>query len=121
MLYPLTVIILLVYLAVVWILGGVLQLKSPDIWVFRAGLSLIGIGAAAAWIWWRRSQQPAGAAAAPIDPSNEIDLLARDAEAKLAGARIAQGARIANFPLIFLLGEPGAAKTSIAVNSGLEA
>jgi type VI secretion system protein ImpL len=121
MLYPLTAIILLVYLVGVWILGGVLQLKSPDIWVFRAGLSLIGIGAAAAWIWWRRSQQPAGGGAAPIDPSNEIDLLARDAEAKLAGARIAQGGHIANFPLIFVLGESGAAKTSIAVNSGLEA
>jgi len=121
MLYPITAIVLVVYLAAIWILGGVLQLKSPDIWIFRLGLSLIGIGAAAAWIWWRKSQQPGGVAAAPIDPSNEIDLLARDAEAKLAGARVAQGSHIANFPLIFLLGESGAAKTSIVVNSGLDA
>jgi type VI secretion system protein ImpL len=121
MLYPITAVVLIVYIVAVWILGGVLQLKSPDIWVFRLGLSLIGIGAAAAWIWWRRSQQPGGVAAAPIDPSNEIDLIARDAEAKLAGARVAQGAHVANFPLIFLLGESGAAKTSIAVNSGLDA
>jgi type VI secretion system protein ImpL len=121
MLYAITAVVLVIYLAVVWILGGVLQLKSPDVWVFRGGLSLIGLGAAAAWIWWRRSQRAGGAPAAPIDPSNEIDVLARDAEAKLAGAKVAQGGRLANFPLIFLVGEPGAAKTSILVNSGVDA
>ena len=49
--YLITGIVVVVYLALVWILGGVLQLKSPDIWVFRGGLALIGIGAAAAFIW----------------------------------------------------------------------
>lgn len=121
MLYPITAIVLVIYLAAVWILAGALQLKSPDIWVFRFGLSLIGIGAAAAWIWWRKSQQPAGVASAPIDPSNEIDILARDAEAKLAAARVAQGGHVANFPLVFVIGESGSAKTSIVVNSGLDA
>ena len=48
--YIITGVLLLIYLVAVWILGGVLQMKSPDIWVFRAGLSLIGIGAAAAYI-----------------------------------------------------------------------
>src|SRR5581483_3065121 len=105
MLYPITAIVLVVYIVAVWIAGGALQLKSPDIWVFRGGLILIGLGAAAAWIWWRRSQQPGGVSAAPIDPSNEVDVLARDAEAKLAAARVAQGAHVANFPLVFLIGE----------------
>ncbi|HEV2445812.1 MAG TPA: ImcF-related family protein [Candidatus Sulfopaludibacter sp.] len=111
----------LAYLILVWILGGALHLKSPDIWVFRGGLALIGAGAAAAWIWWRRSRAQAGGPAEPIDSSNEIDILARDAEARLAAARVPIGSRMANFPLFFLLGESGAAKTSILVNSGLEA
>ena len=41
--YLITGIILLVYLVLVWMLGGWLQLKSPDIWVLRGGLALIGI------------------------------------------------------------------------------
>jgi type VI secretion system protein ImpL len=120
--YLITGIVLLVYLVLVWVLGGVLQMKSPDIWVFRAGLAIIGIGVAAAFVWWRRSQRASGGAPSePVDASNEVDVLIRDAEARLAAARIPKGSRLANFPVVFLLGETGSAKTSILVNSGLDA
>jgi hypothetical protein len=33
----------------------------------------------------------------PLDSSNEIDVLMRDAEARLAAARILKGSRIGNF------------------------
>jgi len=119
--YLVTGIALLVYLVLIWILGGLLQLKSPDIWVFRGGLALIGIGAAAAFIWWRRTRRGAGAdTAEPVDTSNEIDVLMRDAETRLAAARVPKGSRIAHFPAFFLVGESGSAKTSVLVNSGLE-
>jgi type VI secretion system protein ImpL len=119
--YLITGMVLLVYLVLVWILGGVLQLKSPDIWVFRIGLALIGIGATAAFLWWRRSRQSAGGGSSePVDSSNEIDVLMGDAEARLAAARVSKGSRIGNFPLVFLVGEVGSAKTSILINSGLE-
>lgn len=119
--YLFTGLALLVYLVLVWIAGGALRLKSPDIWVFRLGLSLIGIGAAAAFLWWRRSRLAAtGGPIESIDPSNEVDVLARDAEARLAGARVPQGSRLANFPLIFVIGEGGSAKTSTVVNSALD-
>src|SRR5215469_2928225 len=98
--YLITGIVVVVYLALVWILGGVLQLKSPDIWVFRGGLALIGIGAAGAFIWWRRSRAAAGGGTQePLDPSNEVDALMRDAETRLAAARVPKGSRLANFPL----------------------
>src|ERR1041384_5879855 len=120
--YVVTGIVLLAYLILVWLMGDWLHLKSPDIWVFRGGLALIGIGIAAAVVWWRRSRQQAqGGAGEPIDPSNEIDALIRNAESRLAAAKVPQGSRISNFPLIFLVGEPGSAKTSVLVNSGLEA
>ena len=117
-----TALLLLLYLAGVWFLGSALQLKSPDIWVLRAGLAIIGIGIAAAFLWWRRSRRATGGEAAsdPIDASNEIDILIRDAESRLTAARNPQGSRIANFPLIFLVGETGAAKTTTVINSGLE-
>src|SRR6516165_3448053 len=119
--YLITGIVLLVYLVLVWILGGVLQLKSPDIWVFRVGLAVIGIGAAAAFVWWRRSRQGVeGGSSEPVDGSNEIDVLVRDAEARLAAARVPKGSRIGNFPLVFLVGEIGSAKTSVVIHSELE-
>jgi len=121
MAYLVAGILLLIYLVLVWILGGVLQLKSPDIWVFRAGLALIGVGAAAAFVWWRRSRRAAqGGPVEPVDSSNEIDVLVRDAEARLGAARVPKGSHIGNFPLVFLIGETGSAKTSIFLNSGLE-
>ena len=52
--YVATGIVLLAYVILVWLTGGWLHLKSPDIWVFRGGLALIGIGAAAAFVWWKR-------------------------------------------------------------------
>src|ERR1051326_5033882 len=120
--YVVTGIILLAYVILVWLMGDWLHLKSPDIWVLRGGLTLIGIGAAAAFVWSKRSRiQAQGGASEPVDPSNEIDMLVRTAEAKLTAARVPQGSRIANFPLIFLVGETGSAKTSVVVNSGLEA
>src|SRR5688572_30664951 len=119
--YVLTGIILVVYLVFVWILGDLLHLKSPDIWVLRGGLALIGIGAAGAFIWWRRSKRAAATGdAEAIDASNEVDILMRDAETRLAAAKVPQGSRIANFPLIFLVGESGSAKTSVVLNSGVE-
>src|SRR5215471_3571564 len=99
--YLITGVVLLVYLVLVWILGGILHLKSPDIWVFRVGLALIGIGAAAAYVWWRRSRRSAdGGSSEPVDSSNEVDVLVRDAEARLAAARVPKGSRIGNFPLV---------------------
>jgi type VI secretion system protein ImpL len=120
MTYLITGVVLLVWLVLVWILGSALQLKSPDIWVLRGGLALIGIGAAAAFLWWKRGRTAAGGGAEPVDASNEIDILIRDTEARLAASRISKGSRIANFPLVLLLGETGSAKTSILVSSGLD-
>ncbi len=48
-------------------------------------------------------------------------LLVREAEAKLAAAKLEQGARVANLPVYLLMGESGSTKTSIMTHSGLEA
>src|SRR5581483_7490277 len=56
--------------------------------------------------------------AAPSD--DEIALLVKEAEGKLAAAKL-EGARAGNLPVYLLLGEPGAAKTSVMLHSGLDA
>ena len=121
--YVVTAAVLIAYLVGVWILGSALGLKSPDIWVLRAGMGVIGIGIAGAFLWWRRSRRNAvagGDTAEAVDSANEVDILMRDADTRLAAAKIPQGSRVANFPLIFLVGDPGSAKTSTVVNCGLE-
>src|ERR1043166_9311172 len=92
-----TALLLLLYLAGVWFLGSALQLKSPDIWVLRAGLAIIGSDIAEAFLWWRRSRRATGgeAAAEPIDASNEIDILIRDAESRLTAGLAIIGIGIA--------------------------
>ena len=45
-------------------------------------------------------------------------MLIRDAEQRLAAA--GQRARVANLPVVFVLGDAGSAKTCLVVHSGLE-
>jgi len=59
-----------------------------------------------------------GEQAAPGD--DEISQLIQEAEKKLAGAKLEQGARIATLPVYLLLGDPGCAKTSVMLHSGLD-
>src|SRR6185437_730045 len=47
-------------------------------------------------------------------------ILVREADGKLTNAKLEQGARIANLPVFFVIGESGSAKTSVILNSGLE-
>lgn len=123
--YLVTSAVLLVYLVIAWFLGNLMHLHGRDLWVLRIGLSAIGIAAAGVFLWFKRkerkqatgdfSPQVAGPAHA------EVDALIRDAEAKLAAARIDGGAKLGNLPAIFLIGDSGTAKTSTMIQSGLEA
>ena len=74
----------------------------------------------------QKKKKKAAAAAAeggePVGPGgDEIATLVKEAEARLAAAKLEQGARVANLPVYLLMGESGSTKTSIMTNSGLEA
>src|SRR5262245_21550640 len=116
---------LLVYLLLAWWMGSLLKLKSPEIWLLRAGLVLLGLVAAAAWAWFqpRISRKPAArpaAAAEPLPVEREIDLLLGEAAERLRKARRHGGASMGSLPVFFLVGDSGSAKTSTIVNSNLD-
>jgi type VI secretion system protein ImpL len=72
-----------------------------------------------------RQRKKARAAAAfeseePLSANDEVALLVRDAEAKLAAAKLGPGARVGNLPVYILMGDPSTAKTSAMLHSGLE-
>ena len=99
-----------------WLLGSWLRLGSPDVWVLRAGLWLLGAAAAGAFWWFRRVSQPA----VPDVPNDELDSLLRAANAKLRSGRLPHGAGLCTLPVVLVLGPPGSAKTSVVTYSGLD-
>lgn len=115
---------LLAYLLLAWFTGNLLGLSSTKLWILRGALCLIGIVAAAVAVWFFSNKQKEEQAGAGLEeaPSGgeEIAVLIRDAERKLAAAHLEKGARIGNLPAILLLGEPSSTKTSIVLHSGLE-
>lgn len=116
---------LLIYLLLAWWMGSLLQLKSPEIWILRGGLALIGVAAVAVWLWFqpRIASKPAVQPAGPAEPlpvEREIHLLLAEAEQRMRKARRHGGARIGSLPVFFLLGDSGSAKTSTMLHSGLD-
>lgn len=117
-------IVLLAYFVLVFIGGTLLGLHGSTLWMFRASLWLIGIAAAAVVLWfiWQKQKLEQGAATPAGDASaagDDIGLLVREAQRKLAGSCVEGG--IGSLPAIFLLGKAGSAKTSVLVNSGINA
>jgi type VI secretion system protein ImpL len=102
--------------------ANALHLKGAELAIFVALLSLIGIAAAAAIVYFKNRKKqaatPSGSPAAEPGGNSEIDTLVREADQRLAHANA--GATIANLPLIFVIGDRSTAKTSTIVNSGIE-
>jgi type VI secretion system protein ImpL len=93
--------------------------KLYVIWLLAA----VTLLALAILLWYRNrkkanSEGQAGQSAAPT--AEEIDLAFYQVEAKLAAAKWGRRGRIRNLPVFLLVGDPGAAKTSIMLHSGLE-
>ena len=117
--------ILLAYLFLTFFSGNVFGLQGSKLWILRGALWMIGIAAAGAvvWFFWDRDKKEKSAAAAAEEVptgGEEIAVLLRDAEKKLASAQLAKGARIGNLPAILLIGETSSTKTTTMLHSGLE-
>jgi len=114
---------LLGFMLFAWLGTTMMGLTGVDLWVVRGFLAMVGLSGFGIYYWWRsrRDRQAAAAqggdAAAAAGGTEEIDLLVRDAEARLAASNFG---RIAGLPAILILGPPGAAKTSTVLHSGLE-
>jgi type VI secretion system protein ImpL len=107
---------LIVWLVLTWIASVMLGLKSPDVWIFRGGLALLGIIGVAGFLYLRsrsggRPAAPKGAAKGPIGQ------VFREAGAKLQRSR---KGTLESMPAFVMLGEAGSSKTTTIVRSGLE-
>ena len=95
--------------------------------LMQAAVLVIGVigGAITAWIWSKKSKQAkeaeGGGAAPPPVEMKDLDLLIDEAESRLSEAELGKEAHLGKLPAVFILGEPGCAKTTTVVRSGLDA
>jgi type VI protein secretion system component VasK len=121
----------LVFAAMAAWFGAVwLNLQGANLWVFRLCAFLVLALAVGAIVWWLRSRPKAkhvsepssgvdGATGAGVE--EDIQLILREAEARVAAStQLPNGTRLSSLPVIFLVGDSAAGKTSVATQSGLE-
>ncbi|MDQ6698900.1 MAG: hypothetical protein M3Z36_01790 [Acidobacteriota bacterium] len=106
---------------VVGVLGAsLLHLQGAEFAMFIGLLAALGLGVAAALIYFQTKADKGNQLPPAEDGNGEIEVLIREANTRLAKSNVSGGAGIASLPLIFVIGDRGTAKTSTVVNSGLE-
>jgi len=121
----------LVFAAMIAWFGALwLNLQGANLWVFRICVFILLALAVLAVVWWLRNRQqakPSGEAssrpegAPSAGAAEDILLILREAEARVASSsQLPRGTRLSSLPVIFLVGDGGAGKTSVATQSGLE-
>jgi type VI secretion system protein ImpL len=108
------------YLALAWLAGSALHLDTSRFYLLFAILAVLGIGGAMVFIWFWSKLRGQSGGGVPSGPDDEIDTLVRDAEGRLAASNLAQGAKLSNLPVVFVIGETGSTKTSTLLHSGLD-
>src|SRR5579864_344259 len=108
---------LVLWLMLAWFMGTWLHLHGSSLWILRGGLALLGLAGFIGYLLLASRSDSGPMAGAH---GNELDLLLREADARLQSSSLGRAATIAGLPAIFLLGDSGTAKTSTVLHSGLE-
>ncbi|HEX4771845.1 MAG TPA: ImcF-related family protein [Bryobacteraceae bacterium] len=112
-----------VWIALTWALTSFLGVPKAKLLALRIIIMLLGalIGGAIAWYKRRgvaKTALPPGAA--PPDTFNDFASVLDESERKLATSPQTANFRLNNLPVIMLTGPPGAAKTTVVLQSGLD-
>ena len=75
MLYLATILVLIVYLVLVWLLGGWLHLHGSDIWILRGVLAFLGLVAGGVAFWYaykvKKAKEASGEGDSPAGATDE--------------------------------------------------
>ncbi|HML16319.1 MAG TPA: ImcF-related family protein [Bryobacteraceae bacterium] len=119
---------LVAYLAFSFLIPKLMSVSGSNYWILAGGLALIGILAAAAFVWFEARNQAAtpkslaglGASGSAGASGDELSGLLNEAEERLRSSNLGRGARFASLPALFVIGPKGSTKTTTVVQSGLD-
>ncbi len=120
LIYLLVVAVVLVAALLAFGLGALLPISGTAYWLFVVIVLVVGLAAAVTILILHLRKKKAEAALGPVSgDTSELDLLLNDANRKLKTSQ--QGAKaLDSFPLIYILGDAGTAKTTQVLRSGLD-
>ena len=107
---------LLIVLVIGWLVGSLFNLAGPILWIVR-GLFWV-LGFFAIYLLLRLVQRRDSAGSSEPDA---IDGLLTQARKRLASAGVTGRGALSKLPVVLILGPSGSAKTTLVVQSGLEA
>ncbi len=113
------VILLVIWLVLGWFIGSWLGIKSPAIWYLRIGFWVLGIAGFVGYLLLRPHAESAPLEGEAANTASEIDYNFLEASKRIKQAT--GNKHLNSLPAIFLLGDPGSAKTTVIAQSGVEA
>src|SRR5271165_1003864 len=124
MLYLVTILVLIVYLVLVWLLGMWLPVHGSDVWILRGVLALLGLVGAGVALWYlqkvKKAKEASGEDASPASATDDLDTLVRGAVQRLKHSTLGRGTNLGSLPLVFVMGDPGSTKTTLLIHSALD-
>ncbi len=117
--------ILLIYMTLVFLLGRWLPLHGSDVWILRGALTVLGLIGAVVAFWYQHKVNKAKKEAAADGESEEnstgdLDGLVREAIRRLKQSTLGRGTDLSSLPIVFVLGDSGATKTTVVIHSALD-
>jgi type VI secretion system protein ImpL len=124
MLYLVTILVLIVYLVLVWLLGMWLPLHGSDVWILRGVLALLGLIAGGVVLWYlqkaKKAKEASGESGSQAGANDDLDGLVREAIRRLKHSTLGRGSNLGSLPLVFVMGDPGSTKTTVVIHSALD-
>lgn len=115
-----SILIFLFSLALAWMAGPVLHVEGTALIILRVLFVVLGAAAATIILVMYLRKRKREGSTRNIQGNTELDTLLRDAEKKLASAQRPGAKTLDSLPLLYMLGESNAAKTTIVMKSGLD-
>jgi type VI secretion system protein ImpL len=124
MLYLVTILVLIVYLVLVWLLGLWLPVHGSDVWILRGVLAVLGLVAGAVVVWYlqkaKKAKEASGEDGSQAGATDDLDVLVREAIRRLKHSTLGRGSNLGSLPLVFVMGDPGSTKTTVVIHSALD-